>query len=100
VLHDDPPHGYARTSVAAVVERAGVSSKVFYEHVAGKARCSLAAYDAGVEVLRCELGVVLDAPVPPGERVGRAIGPRAPVHDLVADRLGLVGHVPVPAAGA
>ena len=29
-------HGYARTSVAAVVERAGASSKAFSEHVAGR----------------------------------------------------------------
>ena len=100
MLHDDPPHGYARTSVSAVVERAGGSSKAFCEHVAGKERCSLAAYDAGVEVLRRELGAVLDAAAPPGERVRRAIGPRAPVHDLVATSLGLVGHVPLPAAGA
>ena len=65
--------GYADTSVAAVVERAGVSSKAFYEHFAGKEACFLAAYDAGAEVLRRELGAVLDAPAPPAERVGRAI---------------------------
>ena len=65
--------GYAETSVAAVVERAGVSSKAFYEHFAGKEACFLAAYDAGVEVLRRELGAVLDAGAPPAERVGRAI---------------------------
>jgi AcrR family transcriptional regulator len=58
VLHHDPPHGYARTSVAAVVERAGVSSKAFDEHVTGTEP------------------------------------------HLVADRLGHVGRVPLPAAGA
>ncbi len=66
-------HGYARTSVAAVVERAGVSTKAFYEHFAGKEPAFLAAYDAGVDVLRRELGGVLDAPAPPAERVARAI---------------------------
>ena len=50
-----------------------MSSKAFYEHFAGKEACFLAAYDAGAEVLRRELGAALDAPAPPAERVGRAI---------------------------
>ena len=51
----------------------GCRRKAFYEHFAGKEPGFLAAYDAGVEVLRRELGGVLDAPAPPAERVARAI---------------------------
>ncbi len=38
--------GYAATTVADVVARAGVSRKTFYEHFADKEACLLAAYDA------------------------------------------------------
>jgi AcrR family transcriptional regulator len=37
--------GYAQTSVADVIERAGVSRETFYEHFAGKEECFLAAYE-------------------------------------------------------
>ena len=43
--------GYARVSVADVIERAGVSRKTFYEHFANKEACFLAAYDAGVDAM-------------------------------------------------
>jgi AcrR family transcriptional regulator len=43
--------GYASTSVADVIARAGVSRKTFYEHFANKEACFLEAYDLGVEVL-------------------------------------------------
>jgi AcrR family transcriptional regulator len=43
--------GFARISVADVVERAGVSRKTFYEQFANKEECFLAAYDAGVDGL-------------------------------------------------
>jgi AcrR family transcriptional regulator len=43
--------GYASTSVAEVIGRAGVSRKTFYEHFANKEACFLEAYDLGVEVL-------------------------------------------------
>ena len=43
--------GYARTSVADVIERAGVSRKTFYEQFANKEECFLAAYDEGVTLL-------------------------------------------------
>ena len=43
--------GYARTAVADVIERAGVSRETFYEHFADKEGCFLAAYDTGVEAL-------------------------------------------------
>jgi AcrR family transcriptional regulator len=52
--------GYAATTVADVVERAGVSRRTFYEQFADKEACFLACYDAG-------LAAVLD-------RIGRAVG--------------------------
>jgi AcrR family transcriptional regulator len=43
--------GYAATTVADVVARAGVSRKTFYEHFGDREECFLAAYDAAVDVL-------------------------------------------------
>ena len=43
--------GYARTAVADVLSRAGVSRKAFYEHFANKEECFLAAYDFGTDDL-------------------------------------------------
>jgi AcrR family transcriptional regulator len=43
--------GYGATTVADVIEDAGVSRKTFYEHFRDKEDCFLAAYDAGVEIL-------------------------------------------------
>ncbi len=43
--------GYSATTVADVVERAGVSRKTFYEHFADKLDCFLATYDAAAELL-------------------------------------------------
>jgi AcrR family transcriptional regulator len=43
--------GYAATTVADVIDRAGVSRKTFYEHFRDKEACFLAAYDAGVDIL-------------------------------------------------
>jgi AcrR family transcriptional regulator len=43
--------GYARTSVADVIERARVSRRSFYEHFSNKEECFLAAYDEGVSWL-------------------------------------------------
>jgi AcrR family transcriptional regulator len=40
--------GYAATSVADVIARAGVSRKTFYEHFADKQACFLAAFDSAV----------------------------------------------------
>ncbi|HEV3362842.1 MAG TPA: TetR/AcrR family transcriptional regulator [Acidimicrobiia bacterium] len=40
--------GYAATTVADVVERAGVSRRTFYEQFADKEACFLATYDAGL----------------------------------------------------
>lgn len=56
--------GYPATSVAAVAAAAGVSTKAFYEHFAGKEDCFLAAYDARVQRLLDGLAV---APMPASE---------------------------------
>ena len=48
-------HGYPATTVAHVIERAGVSRKAFYEHFEDKQDCFLAVCDAGVEVLATEI---------------------------------------------
>jgi AcrR family transcriptional regulator len=44
-------NGYAATSVADVIARAGVSRKAFYEHFADKEACFLASYDHGAEAI-------------------------------------------------
>jgi AcrR family transcriptional regulator len=41
--------GYAATTVADVIELAGVSRKTFYEHFGDKEDCFLAAYDHGAK---------------------------------------------------
>ena len=53
--------GYVATTVADVVERAGVSRRTFYEQFPDKESCFLAAYDTGVEVM---LGRIRDAVEP------------------------------------
>jgi AcrR family transcriptional regulator len=58
--------GYAATTVADVVARAGVSRKTFYEHFADREECFLAAYDAAVDAL---LGAVAER-VAAGEPAG------------------------------
>ena len=58
--------GYAATTVADVVARAGVSRKTFYEHFGDREDCFLAAYDAAVDVL---LGAVAER-VAGGEPAG------------------------------
>lgn len=55
-------HGYARTSVAQVLKRAGVSRESFYEQFSNKEECFLAAYDAAATVLLEVMGAGLAAP--------------------------------------
>ena len=47
--------GYAATTVADIVGRAGVSRKTFYEHFADKEDCFLGAYDACVDILMTQV---------------------------------------------
>jgi AcrR family transcriptional regulator len=68
-------HGYASTTVAQVVERAGVSRKTFYEHFADKEECFIALYDTGIAYVLGRILDALDGYDDPKERVG--IGLRA-----------------------
>src|SRR4051812_13310919 len=43
--------GYAATTVALVIARAGVSRKTFYEHFPDKQACFLAAWEVGTDIL-------------------------------------------------
>jgi AcrR family transcriptional regulator len=51
--------GYAATTIADIVGRAGVSRTTFYEHFADKEACYLAAYDLGISVLLEEMGMAV-----------------------------------------
>jgi AcrR family transcriptional regulator len=67
--------GYARTTVADVTSRAGVSSKTFYQQFPDKESCFLAAYDVCVKGLLETITEGLgSADEPPLERCERAIG--------------------------
>jgi AcrR family transcriptional regulator len=65
--------GYAATTVADVVGRAGVSRKTFYEHFDDKLDCFLAAYDIGVEVLLGRLQDAWDEPGPFPDQLNAAV---------------------------
>jgi AcrR family transcriptional regulator len=62
-------HGYASSTVAEIVSRAGVSRKVFYEHFAGKRECFLAGYD---ETLSGYLRAIAGSFSTDGDRAERA----------------------------
>ena len=47
--------GYSASTVADVVERAGVSRRTFYEQFDDKEACFLAAYDAGLTAVLCRI---------------------------------------------
>ena len=65
--------GYVATSVASVIDRAGVSRETFYEHFANKEDCFMAAFDAGVDALLARIGAALEEPGPMLERLDRAL---------------------------
>ena len=52
--------GYPATTVADVVERAGVSRRTFYEQFEDKEACFLAAYDAGLAAVLCRIGEAVE----------------------------------------
>jgi AcrR family transcriptional regulator len=65
--------GYLATTVADVVERAGVSRRTFYEQFADKEACFLAAYDAGLEAVLCRIGEAVEVnPTAPWRERARA----------------------------
>ena len=47
--------GYAATTVADVIDGAGVSRRTFYEQFEGKEECFLAAFDTGIGYLLSEM---------------------------------------------
>jgi AcrR family transcriptional regulator len=66
--------GYAQTSVADVIERAGVSRETFYEHFADKEECFLAAYDlASVRLQEAIADAVSDEDADPLDQFDRAM---------------------------
>jgi AcrR family transcriptional regulator len=67
-------NGYAGTSVAEVIQRAGVSRETFYEHFADKEECFLAAYDLAAATLRDAVVAGVPAePTDPLESYDRAM---------------------------
>ena len=52
--------GYPATTVADVVERAGVSRRTFYEQFADKEACFLATYDAGLAAVLSRIGEAVE----------------------------------------
>jgi AcrR family transcriptional regulator len=70
--------GYAATTVADVVERAGVSRRTFYEQFTDKEACFLAAYDVALAVVlgRIRDSVEPGSPAPGGwrERARAGVG--------------------------
>ena len=65
--------GYAATTVADVIGRAGISRRTFYEHFSDKVHCFLAAYDAGSEAMLGELQAAWDGPGSFAERQRAAV---------------------------
>jgi AcrR family transcriptional regulator len=65
--------GYAASTVADVVERAGVSRRTFYEQFDDKEACFLAAYDAGLAAVLFRIGEAVDVnPAAPWRERARA----------------------------
>jgi AcrR family transcriptional regulator len=79
--------GYAATTVADVVARAGVSRKTFYEHFADREACFLAAYDAAVDALFAAVADHVAAGEPAGDdwRMRVRAGVRAYLEAMAAE---------------
>jgi AcrR family transcriptional regulator len=78
---------YAKTPVAEVLRRAGVSRETFYEHFKDKQDCFLAAYDAGATI-------VLAAVAEPAEPVAEADGPEQQIDAALARYLAMLAREP------
>src|SRR5947209_15996704 len=84
MVHGVAEKGYAATTVADVVERAGVSRRTFYEQFADKEACFLAAYDAALAAV---LARIAETAGPDGPAAGWRERARAGVEaflDLLA----------------
>jgi AcrR family transcriptional regulator len=66
--------GYAKTSVADVLERAGVSRETFYEQFSSKEDCFLATFDAAAGILLAEIGSAVANDTESGDRVRSLVG--------------------------
>jgi AcrR family transcriptional regulator len=79
--------GYAATTVADVVARAGVSRKTFYEHFEDKEDCFLASYDTGADALLGAVAERVAAGEPAGDdwRARLRAGVRAYLEALAAE---------------
>jgi AcrR family transcriptional regulator len=66
-------HGYAETSIADVIARAGVSRKTFYEQFSSKDECLLAIYDEAAQCLRGVVQRAYERGVTPRERIDAAL---------------------------
>ena len=65
--------GYAATSVAHVLEHAGVSRRTFYEQFPDKAACFMAALEVSVAVLHHEVSTAYETPGTWARRAARGI---------------------------
>lgn len=86
-------HGYAKTSVAEVLRRAGVSRETFYENYTNKEECFLAAYDAAAELLLGTVGEIAPATADVSER-DEPVGPVEQIDAMLARYLELLAHEP------
>jgi AcrR family transcriptional regulator len=67
-------HGYAATTVADVVKRAGISRETFYQQFSSKQECFLAAYELAASRVLSILEHQAGSEGTPLERFDRAIG--------------------------
>src|SRR2546423_5503381 len=95
MVHVVADKGYAATTVADVVERAGVSRRTFYEQFADKEACFLAAYDVALAAV---LGRIAETAGPEGPE-GPAAGWRGPAPARVEGLLDLLAGEPAHAPG-
>lgn len=90
--------GYAATTIADIVTRAGVSRATLYEHFPGKDECFVEAYTAGSQTLFDHASAAGQDEPDPVERLRR--GTRAYLRGLAAEPVWTrVGLVEVAAAG-
>ncbi len=66
--------GYARTSVADVLSRAGISRETFYQQFSSKEDCFIAAYEAAAEMILAATREDAFSTGRPLERFERAVG--------------------------
>lgn len=90
--------GYPATTVADVVERAGVSRKTFYEHFADKLDCFLATYDLAAELLLAAMAEAADCDGS-GWRERTVMSVRAYLSILSEGAFARASFLEVPAAG-